>query len=127
MCPKRRVLILCISLALAAQVRAQIVEIVIPPSQVTQSTAIRATPHYDYLNNSFISNREKWVKPEAGTPNGSAPEHGKEFSAKSSTPNGLHWEAGAQRPVLEYKISDQGTIHLHVARHGTTASAVWSF
>jgi len=126
MCSTRRVLILCIGLALVSQVRAQFAEVVGPP-QAAQSTSIRTTPHYDYLNNSFISNREKWVKPEAGTSTGSAPEHSKEFSAKSSMPNGLHWEAGAQRPVLEYKISDQGTIHIHVARHGTTASVVWSF
>jgi hypothetical protein len=125
MCSKLRVLILCTSLALVSQVRAQFAEVVGPP-QAAQSTSIRVTPHYDYLGNSFISGREKWLKPEGGLSNGSVPVHSKEFSS-NVTPTGLHWEAGAHHPTLEFKISDQGTIHLHVARHGTTASAAWSF
>jgi hypothetical protein len=127
MCTKREVVILYVGLALATQVRAQLVELVGPPHQVAQSTSIRVTPHYDYLGSSFISNREKWLKPEEELSNGLASEHGKEFSSTSSPPPGLHWEAGAQRPALEYKFSDQATIHFHVGRHGTSGAAVWSF
>jgi hypothetical protein len=127
MCTKREVVILYVGLSLATQSRAQFAELVGPPHQVAQSTSIHVTPHYDYLGNSIISNREKWLKPESALSNGLAPEHGKEFSTNSSIPTGLHWEAGAQRPALEYKLSDQATIHFHVGRHGTSAAAAWSF
>jgi hypothetical protein len=127
MCTKKEIVILCIGLALVTQACAQSTESVGPPTPGPQNTSIRATPHYDYLSSSSIFNREKWPKPEAGLSNELAPEQSKEFSTHSSIPPGLHWETGAQHPTLEYKISDQGTIHFHVARRGTTAAAVWSF
>ncbi|HXA47759.1 MAG TPA: hypothetical protein VNW52_09015 [Burkholderiaceae bacterium] len=127
MCAKKEVAIVCIGLGLATQVRAQLAEFIGPPHQVTQGTAPRAAPHYDYYGNGLIHSREKWQKPEAELSSGLAPEHGKAFSPNNAAPTGLHWEAGARRPALEYKLSDQATIHFHVGRRGSSAAAVWSF
>lgn len=87
----------------------------------------RAVSHIDYLATGFVNNKEKStstgldLRMENQTISSKSP-----FSLGSQAST-LHWEQGEQHPVLEYRLSEQGSLHLHVSKHGTTAAAQWKF
>ncbi|HSY28784.1 MAG TPA: hypothetical protein VK832_14845 [Burkholderiaceae bacterium] len=94
----------------------------------TQNPPSKVTSHIDYLGTGFFNSREKSASAEPVP----RQEDGIVVQSRSSFPLGnqsssLHWEQGEQHPVLEYRLSDQGTLYFHVSKHGTTAGAQWKF
>jgi hypothetical protein len=93
----------------------------------TQNPPNKAVSHIDYLGTGFFNNKERSAitEPDPRIADGAAQsKNGLSLGNQSST---LHWEQGEQHPILEYRISEQGSLHLHISKHGTTAGAQWKF
>jgi hypothetical protein len=97
------------------------------PGPSPQSPSNRPAPRIDYLSNGLFSAKTMAPTPEPAAHNEVQDAPGKTPPPITTPTNGLHWEASDQHPALEYRFSDQTSVHFHVARHGITESAVWKF
>lgn len=81
----------------------------------------------DIMHNHWLVIRENPSSAEATIRAETEPSHGNIAVSPDVGTTGLHRTADNQRPSLDYRISDQSTIHLHIGRHGGQAQASWSF
>ena len=89
--------------------------------------ASKRLPRPDYLSAGFFARREKAAEPPAYP---AAQSNAAEFSssARGQDPSSsLHWVPSEQRPTVEYRFSKDGTMRLHMNRHGVEATMGWHF
>ena len=96
------------------------------PTQNPPNRAVSQS-HIDYLGTGFVNNKEKSASTEPDPRIAGETVQSKSIFSLGNQASTLHWEQGEQRPILEYRISEQGSLHLHVSKHGTTAAAQWKF
>ena len=124
---KKNALFLSMILPGASIAFAENLEGTVSPLPAVSNQPNRGLAHVDYLGNGIFHEKQKPAQAEPNAPTAVPANQGKPALAVGATPSALHWVPGESRPILEFRLSDQGSVRLHVSRHSTTAAAQWHF
>jgi hypothetical protein len=99
----------------------------VPPSLTDQNALSRSVPRIDYLRSRFFDVKENTAISESAFRNGAVNVKSQNAPSNIDPSIGLHMRIDDQHPGFEYRFSNEGTIRLHLGKHGSSAAAGWSF
>lgn len=101
--------------------------LVVPPPSTGQNAPSRPISQIDYLSNRFLVIKERSVIADPTFRNEVVNAKSENVSSIGSPSTGLHVRTDDQHLGLEYRSSNDGTIRVHVGRHGASVASGWSF
>ncbi|MFI4940336.1 MAG: hypothetical protein ACHP7O_08370 [Burkholderiales bacterium] len=99
----------------------------VPRSPTDQNALGRSVPRMDYLRERIVDIKENPEISERVFPNAVFNVKNQGAPSTASPSIGIHMRMDEQRPGFEYRFSNEGTIRLHLGKHGSSAVAGWNF